>query len=390
MLINIFGTLDTAVKFLLNNPDLNVNVFIDGVISEESKIDFPFTSYKVLPFNNAENDLKKCYTVVATSDSTYFKIKKRLEDVYGLKEFEDFEPCSTFRKKVVICYGNCYFLMLSKHLNSYREFISNYGIYPITGVYHLLGNNDFEIKFPKTAFDRCCVFIYQHVSKEVNKTFIGAISSDEALRKLPKSCNKICIPNFVSQPNFLFPQNFDDNCSININKFCLFFKKDKFIESHWQTQSIDKIAYEIKTENFFDLSEIKKNFDSFISKIEYLDTRWDVPVVEFIKLNYRKEKLFFEEKHPTQNFMKYIGDKIVEYILNTKICKLIQINYDEFVFDTLEQPIYHSTKIALKLEFEESKYLRQNSTFKLSNNKVDLREYVKQYLLWFHPQFFKK
>lgn len=88
--------------------------------------------------------------------------------------------------------------------------------------------------------------------------------------------------------------------------------------------------------------------------------------------------------------MKYIGDKIVEYILNTKICKLIQINYDEFVFDTLEQPIYHSTKIALKLEFEESKYLRQNSTFKLSNNKVDLREYVKQYLLWFHPQFFKK
>ena len=63
MKINIYGTKDSARLFFLHHPEIEVNRFIDGNLSEEETFDFNFAdrneSYKILPLLKAEKDLKK-------------------------------------------------------------------------------------------------------------------------------------------------------------------------------------------------------------------------------------------------------------------------------------------------------------------------------------------
>lgn len=377
MKVNIFGTLDTAIKFLLNNPDLKVNAFIDGIIAKESKIDFPTTSYKVIPFNHAEKELRQCYTVVATSDTTYFKVKKRLEDVYGLKEFENFESCSTFRKKVVLMYGNCHLSSIKTQIETSIEFSKVYGIYPFQAICGLSDKIPFTTWFPNTVLKRCDILLYQYITDDVKDLYKTSVTSKELLSKINSNCICYCLPNFAKQARFMFPQ-FGGFSEKYINGVKLFKRIDLFVEEFKNQLSAKEIAQNIKTESFFDKSKIKEEFDTFITKMEIRDHQWDITVAKFLKSNYIAHQLFFDDTHPTPFLLKFVSSCLLDILgVNDSIIT------DGYILDSTEFPIQNSAIQALGLKFTQRDYIRQfDKSYSLNNLSMNYEEYVRQYLLF--------
>lgn len=86
-----------------------------------------FHGYSVFKLTEKIEDLNKHLIIVTATMSVYEEIKKELTSI-GLREFENFIPCTAFGKKLAIVYGNCHMSTLALYLQQNYYFNSEYFI----------------------------------------------------------------------------------------------------------------------------------------------------------------------------------------------------------------------------------------------------------------------
>lgn len=376
--INIYGTGVNAMKFILTNRNIKVASIIEGKRNVTNFMKGVIGDIPVVQFENAKCMLKKHYTIVASSENIYWDIKNKLEIEYQLIEFEDFEYWETFCKKVVVIYGNCHTSAIKAALKTSSIFNHLYGFYPLKPIQEIKSDGGNGLK--TNVFRKCNLFIHQCIRKE--NIYGEEYASSNFVRLLHKDCTVIGIPNLYRLPKFMFPQIPDDNNYIEWESYNFFPFKDKYIDKNYTNLSVKKIEDMINDSKLINPAGIIEKQEIFWEKVKKRETEWDIKILDFLRNKIYDQLLFYDPNHPTNT--------VIEYIANS-ILKLLNIN--EHIFNTdyllpldnLQIPIYKSVSSALKLNYE-IKYLRNYSSSKLCNNKMDIAEYVKQYIMWNYPQ----
>lgn len=389
MKINIYGTKDSAMLFFLHHPEIEVNRFIDGNLSEEETFDFNFAdrneSYKILPLLKAEKDLKKYYTVVATSIDAYWKIKKSLE-LIGLKEFVNFEYHSTFKKKIAVTYGNCNAHGIRKLLSANDSFNAIYGFYPLQYI-HEIDKNTCPINYQLSdvILDKCDLFLFQDI--RTNNRFGPEYASELFVKRINKRCHKICVPNFVHLPTFLFPQViFPVETSYHYKNRSSFRCRDFYLDKFHSTRSVDSLQKMICEDDMIDHQFINDLLDEFSAKIKKRESCWDIKVSDFIFSRYKKIQLFYDPLHPTKALLSYIANKILNLLQlkENNSCGDFRPVGGVYLDDS-NVPIYHSVEKCLGLNYSNDllgrSFLRDNCSYSLCCTRT-VKEYVRDYILW--------
>lgn len=158
--INVYGTGENAVKYILMNKDLNIESFIEGKKEIRRFMSRAVGNIPVFMLEEAGDILRKNYTVVASSENAYWEIKRKLEE-QGLVEFENFEYFATYRKKVAIIYGNRHTVPIKQALCLSHEFDSQYGFYPIKQIQNIKCSEYCIDNLESKAYGKCELFIHQ-------------------------------------------------------------------------------------------------------------------------------------------------------------------------------------------------------------------------------------
>ena len=376
--INIYGTGINAMKFVLTNRNIKVASIIEGKKNVTNFMNEIVGEIPVIRFEDAGCMLRKHYTVVASSENIYWEIKNKLEMEYQLIEFEDFEYWETFCKKVVIIYGNCHTSAIKAALKTSSIFNHIYGFYPLKPIQEikLKGSEAFKTN----VFENCNLFIHQCIRKE--NIYGEKYASDNFVRLLYKDCRVIGIPNLYRLPKFMFPQIPDNNNYIEWESYNFFPFKDKYIDKNHSNMDIEKLEDMINDDKLIDLTSIIENQEFFFEKVRMRENEWDIKILDFLRNKISNQLLFYDPNHPTNAVIEYIANGILElldikeYIFNTN--HLLPL-------DDFQIPIYESVNKALKLNYKIN-YLRNFSGKKLCNNRMNMKEYIKQYIMWNYPQ----
>lgn len=134
--------------------------------------------------------------ILISTSQYYNEIKKTLINK-GYLEYQDFNYCFDFDKKIVFIHGNCLCRVIKKYLQSSDFFPKNYvfGDWPLIYECGEEGIDEQKLK-------ACDVFIHQDIQRNNSK---GIYFSDEyILPKLKEDCIKICIPNLYGFPKAIF------------------------------------------------------------------------------------------------------------------------------------------------------------------------------------------
>lgn len=372
--INIYGTGVNAMKFILTNRNIKVASIIEGKRNVAYFMKGIIGEIPVIRIEDAEDVLRKHYTIVASSENIYWDIKKKLELEYQLIEFENFEYWETFCKKVVIIYGNCHTSAIKAALKTSSIFNQIYGFYPLKPIQEIKseGGNGFKTR----AFQKCSLFIHQCIRQE--NIYGAEYASSNFLRLLHKNCMVIGIPNLYRLPKFMFPQIPDTNNYIEWESYNYFPFRDKYIDGNYSSIPIEKINDMINDDKLINPTSIIENQEKFFEKVKKRESEWDIKILDFLRNKISDQLLFYDPNHPT--------NVIIEYIANG-ILKLLSL--DEYIFktdyllqlDNYQIPIYKSVRNALKLNYK-TEYLRNYSNNRLCNNRMDIKEYIRQYIMW--------
>lgn len=344
--INVYGIGITAMKFVLSNNDLSIKNFIEGrhVKQKFMGLDIPIVDY-----NEAENILKKYYTIVACQEHIYHEIKDKLE-LYGLREFVDFEYYECFKKKVAIVYGNCHGGVVKSYLRMSKEFSAEYGLYPVKPIQECAGykkeHPDWDVIVEyKAALEACSLFIHQGVKKE--NYFGEEYSSDNFIKHLKPECRKIIFPNLYRMPMFMFPQmpSYTDNVRWEGIDW---FYKDIFIDANYKDMTLKQLVLMIEKENLIPVKDTVEGKEIFEEKVREKKKHWDIKILNHIKSGYGKAKLFYDSGHPTGYIMKYIANNLLRMLGFSSVDYLLQEN-TAAELDIYEIPLYRSVRKALSL-----------------------------------------
>lgn len=397
MKINIYGSKDSAVLFYLRHKNIQVNKFIDGLLTSESIFNFNFVDhselYEIKPVLQAEADLKKCYTVVATSEGAYWTVKRVLENM-GLKEFENFEYFSTFqKKKIAVVYGNCNAFGVRDLLLTNKAFNDDYGVYPVKAICDFdNGNVSLREQLNDQVLDKCDLFLYQDVL-DTNR-FGRQFASAPILNKLNSACRKICLPNFVKFPIFLFPQTTPDVEHRYYNGVqSPFGARDCYLDCFHGVRSEDSLCRMITKEDIIDHQLIWDLFDEFVEKIKRSERTWDISVLDFILSNFRCSQLFYDLYHPSPLLLSFVEKEILKLIdtsgkYSNSVSSTVGGSY--VLLDTTELPVYESVRKTLGIQYRTDVLCK---TMQRNNSIVGqwaghlfctrtVREYVADYLSW--------
>lgn len=405
--INIYGTKESALVFFLANKDrVKVNKFIDGQISTEKMIDISYfdhsEQYVAIPVLKAINDLKQYYTVVATSVKTYWIIKKVLEKL-GFEEFEHFEYFATFNKKIALVYGNCNAHGVATILSFSKIFNEIYGFYPVQPTFELYREGTtVASQYSNKVLKKAALFLYQDI--RLNNQYGAEFSSISLLNKVSCSCRKICIPNFVKLPEFLFPQSqYIDapmtllKCASQKDIFSPFTSRDYFIDRYHESRKLCSLVNMICKDDVIDHNLIKDLFDLFIEKLSKRDENWDVKTKNFILKNYKNHQLFYDLRHPSRYLLTYVSEEVLKILHMQDCCSLLEDSsipvYRSFFssggrfvdLDCEEVPIYNSVFKSLNLEFSRQllhqSYVRNEPFHSLIGVRT-VEDYVRDYMMF--------
>lgn len=405
--INIYGTKESALVFLLANKDrIKVNKFIDGQISTEKKIDISYfdhsEQYVAIPVLKAIKDLKQYYTVVATSVKTYWIIKKVLEKL-GFEEFDNFEYFATFNKKIALVYGNCNAHGVATILSFSKIFNEKYGFYPVQPTFELYREGiSVTSQYNNKILKKASLFLYQDV--RLNNQYGAEFSSIPLLNKVSCSCRKICIPNFVKLPEFLFPQSQYIDAPITLLKCASqkdilspFTSRDCFIDRYHESRKLCSLVNMICKDDVIDHNLIKDLFDLFVEKISKRDKNWDVKTKNFILKNYKNHQLFYDLRHPSRYLLTYVSEEVLKILNMQSCCSSLENSsipvYRSFCssggrfvdLDCEEVPIYNSVFKSLNLEFSRQlmhqSYVRNEPFHSLIGVRT-VEDYVRDYMMF--------
>lgn len=163
MSINVYGTGNNALHFIL----MNKNKFsIKYVIANDAEERTEFLGIPVIKLGLAREIMKNTYTVIASSETAYWEIKDKIEAMYDLVEFENFEYFQTYKKELCIIYGNCHTGPIKIALNKNKEFSSVYGFYPFPEIQYMKANKEGIKKYMTFALPKCRLFLHQGIQRE--------------------------------------------------------------------------------------------------------------------------------------------------------------------------------------------------------------------------------
>ena len=391
MKVNIYGSKDSALRFILSNKNLEINKFIDGKLKEPCYFDLNYVDspvkYPVIPLADAEDDLRKFHTIVCCSPESYWGIKKDLETL-GFVEFEDFEYFKTFRKKIAICYGNCNAFGVKAMLEATPDFYHNYGFYPVLPVYHITQNNHLKIQVTEEILNRCDLFLYQMIREQniygpeyATSNIVNIIHNN--------NCQLISIPNYYGLPKFMFPQcNKCRTEHLNSVEGLLFpFQnlRDFYIDTNYQKMNVNQLCEMIAEKDVIDHSHILDLFDEFQYKLVDREKELSVKTSSYIFSHFREYQLFYDPFHPAEKLLSVIANKVL-FLINKNYKYQIDKYYnggDFALLDSNEIPVYNSVRKTFDFQFSQPILRRSLLRYSVQHAvtiPLTLKQYVELYL----------
>lgn len=318
------------------------------------------------------------YIVVATSPGVYLQIADELREG-GKREFEDFIYYEWLFKKIVLLHGNCHMTVIEKYLMSSCEFRDRYAVYP----YPLLVSSTKKFRTEPEVFSHIDIWIHQDIRRD--NQFGYEVSDDYIRHYVSTEIKEIIIPHLYGIGKMLFPQSIalEGNPAINDGQDTdgLFLHGDKVIEKCIsEGMDIDGIVAFCKSDGALTEEEILQNYCAGINKVRLREAEWDIKIADFIETHCRREKLFYDDGHPTNFVMKYISAEILKRlnIEDTRICCGISM-------DAHEKYVYPIVRKVLGLEWAD-KEIRVTG-MKLDKH-MDFEEYIREYCWWRHGDKF--
>ena len=151
---------------------------------------------------------------------------------------------------------------------------------------------------------------------------------------------------------------------------------DKFIDRCVENAvDTDEIIRLIEEGSPFTEEEIWDNFHLYMKKIGERQKNWDISIYDFIQKNFQTHQLFYNQGHPTNIVIAEIAKQIFHKL---GICG---DPYSEKTMDNHEEIIYPCVIKALSLNWKQTE-LRKSRFAKKLKAKMDIREYVKEYIWW--------
>ena len=371
--IVIFGTgLDGAkCAYYLHIHGLPIKYFL----SNNNKVE-TFMGYPVYEFEDI-NTSNKTYIIISVGMiSTYLEISGQLQKI-NMEEFKDYIYYRWIGKKIVLLHGNCHMVVINSYLESSKKFSKRYAIYPNPCI---CDNKDGYIK--NWVLENCDVWIHEDIRKDNE---YGYCLSDEYIRTcFLNKCvypKEIIIPHLFGLGKAFFPQSGRNKRNERINngydKNGMFPHADIIIDEYIkQGRGPEGIISFCMSDTALDKDFILENFREYMEKIKKREESWSIKIYDFIIDNYQREKLFYDEGHPTNYIMKKISMDIL-YELG------IQEEYidTDIQMDDHENPVYPAVRHALNLTWEERE-IRKGARAKKMCDRMDFKEYIKEYLQW--------
>lgn len=374
MKINVYGTGKNAVKYVLENNDVEINSFIEGKNNKTSFMSELFLNpIPVLHVDDAYDNMKRYYTVIAASPTAYYEIKEKLESM-GLNEFDDFCYYEIFRKKIAVIYGNCHTIPIKEIMSSSEVFSSEYGFYPLHPIYRMK-KEDLNLK----VFQKCDLFLHQCIREE--NEYGKEYASSLIIKKLKISCKVVNLPNVYNMPRFLYPQCISKERGYVWESYNYFLYRDYYLDKYYNAMSVDDLKNIILDENLIPHHEIINNMDVFFEKLKLREKEWDIKVSDFIYNNLKDTQLFYDIGHPSNKLLSYIANEALQILKFGSV----DVFQNVYTLDDNEIPIYACVKKALNLTYN-TPYMRKCSNGSINNQQMDLRQYIVQYLKWNHTE----
>lgn len=345
------------------------NVEIEYCIDREIEV---FHEKKVFRIEDAPNIEK--YIIIVAMDGAYYREVSKLLKKKGLVEFHNFINYKAFNKKVVIINTNCYGIVYKDFLCKSSEFMQRYYVYELPWIH-----NNMDGIIPSEALEACDLYIHQDI--RADNSYSYRLSDEYILPKLKKDCLKFTVPNLVGMGKWCFPQdnNYRKKKKIGSREVSLFMG-DSLIDSAYNKKK--DINYIRKS--YMDVMAIPKEyvehlFKEFFVKLIMREQMWDVKISDFIFENYKYMKIFYDSNHPTEIVMREICRRMAKKLGINDVDNAM-INYS---LNWLEGFVLPTVKEALGCTFVE-KYIRndKNNFLHLSNKKLDLDEYIREYIYW--------
>lgn len=371
--IAIFGTGLDGVKcaYYLHNQRISIKCFLNN----NSKIE-AFMGYPVYEPNNIKVSDKDYVIIAVGAISTYLMLAEQLSKM-GMEEFKDFIYYKWIGKKIVLLHGNCHMVVIGSYLESSNKFSRKYAIYPNPCI---CDNKDGYIK--DQVFENCDVWIHEDIRKDIE---YGYYLSDEHMPNCflekGKSPKEIIVPHLFGLGKAFFPQSDCNNSNEEINngrdRNGMFPHADTVIDKCvGEGKKVEDIIKYCKSDAALNGDYIRKNFTEYMERIRKREESWSIKMYDFILDNYQKEKLFYDERHPTNIIMK----KIVVDILQVLAIREDYIDTD-IEMDTHENPVYPCVRHELNLDWKDGE-IRKSRAAKKMIGRMDFEEYIREYLLW--------
>lgn len=259
-------------------------------------------------------------------------------------------------------YGNCQAKVLPSVLGSSRVFKDNFE-YVDTPAVHRMNTAGLD-KLIKDIVPEIELFIYQPISESYASD--RRYSTNFLLEKLRKECVTISFPSCFFRgynPEMDYLRN-ERNAHMTD---CLDYHDRNIVFDFLRKPSFSSLEEDLNDPEFYTQAVSRKSVSKSLSElgkresnIAGSDRGLDVRISEFVRRNYKKQRLFHTINHPSKAVFKFIGYQILSIL---GIEDLISFNKDPLSHTSY--PIYRSHFDNLNLEFE------QSSLYKINNESYE-------------------
>lgn len=370
----IWGTALEAVKAMYNFEKCGMKIlyFLNSSCNISN-----FKGYEV--FEPSKEVVSGKFIAVATTLNVYMSISETLKS-WGLTEFDDFIYYEWIDKKMVLLHGNCYMDYVKRVLTVTKEFTSKYFLYPNPLIHENIGG-----EISENVLKRVDVWIHQNVTDQ--NAFSHKLSDTYIGERVKSTCDEVVVPNFTglvcgmyilcekletNQENH-FIRNGED-----INGMFPF--SDRIVEKALEYSHDFNAIYEYCiSDNVIHKQDIVDDFNKWIEKIGEREKRWDIKILDYILENYRDKQLFYDINHPTEELM----DEVINRILKRLNINEYEKNKEDSYLGVHEIPVYPCVRKALDIKWNKE-YIREGIYGKRATDKMDLKEYIREYIWWRH------
>lgn len=254
-------------------------------------------------------------------------------------------------KKKFTVYGNCQIVALAKTLLEYKEFAENFDYIRLKGISNL---QLADIGYVTRTIEESDLIIYQYVSNHFR-------SRELSTTRLLSHAKKKSI--LISFPSLYFDGYFPHLAVLRERKSTLLDTVHDYVIMYGYLMGLEQqeIIEVIQSEGFYskELSNalFQKSIDELMKREGKNDS--DIKVSDYIRQNYRFQKLFNHFNHPRRPVFEYIASEILD-ILGMSKNKYLNYDGQEGYLDIVSTPIYRSTYNNLALIFPED-YLSYNT-----------------------------